>query len=123
MLVTAVGVNSQAGIIFTLLGAAAEEEQKEAKRRRKGSAPRARPPPARHDPPDPCPDPSRAGQTRAGRLAPWAPPLPSPDPPPPLPPRPAPHFRVPRTRLVLYLIVIGHGRSFAVMCDLDIFIE
>lgn len=35
MLVSAVGVNSQAGIIFTLLGAAAEEEQKEAKRRRK----------------------------------------------------------------------------------------
>ncbi|XP_037094678.1 plasma membrane calcium-transporting ATPase 2-like isoform X7 [Pollicipes pollicipes] len=35
MLVAAVGVNSQAGIIFTLLGAAAEEEQKEAKRRRK----------------------------------------------------------------------------------------
>lgn len=35
MLVTAVGVNSQAGIIFTLLGAAAEEDDKEAKQRKK----------------------------------------------------------------------------------------
>ncbi|KAG7178093.1 Plasma membrane calcium-transporting ATPase 3-like, partial [Homarus americanus] len=35
MLVTAVGVNSQAGIIFTLLGAAADEEQEEAKKRKK----------------------------------------------------------------------------------------
>nr|XP_053634797.1 plasma membrane calcium-transporting ATPase 2-like isoform X2 [Cherax quadricarinatus] len=35
MLVTAVGVNSQAGIIFTLLGAAADEEQVEAKKRKK----------------------------------------------------------------------------------------
>lgn len=38
MLVTAVGVNSQAGIIFTLLGAAADEEEVEAKKRKKGSA-------------------------------------------------------------------------------------
>ncbi|CAL4064879.1 unnamed protein product [Meganyctiphanes norvegica] len=38
MLVTAVGVNSQAGIIFTLLGAAAEEEDAEAKKRRKDKA-------------------------------------------------------------------------------------
>ncbi|XP_037784670.1 plasma membrane calcium-transporting ATPase 2-like isoform X3 [Penaeus monodon] len=36
MLVTAVGVNSQAGIIFTLLGAAADEEEVEAKKRKKG---------------------------------------------------------------------------------------
>lgn len=36
MVVTAVGVNSQAGIIFTLLGAAADEEEVEAKKRRKG---------------------------------------------------------------------------------------
>ncbi|XP_066962012.1 plasma membrane calcium-transporting ATPase 2 isoform X3 [Macrobrachium rosenbergii] len=35
MLVTAVGVNSQAGIIFTLLGAAADEEEVEAKKRKK----------------------------------------------------------------------------------------
>lgn len=35
MLVTAVGVNSQAGIIFTLLGAAADEEVVEAKKRKK----------------------------------------------------------------------------------------
>ena len=37
MLVTAVGVNSQAGIIFTLLGAAADEEEVEAKKRKKGN--------------------------------------------------------------------------------------
>lgn len=37
MVVTAVGVNSQAGIIFTLLGAAADEEQVEAKKRRRGN--------------------------------------------------------------------------------------
>lgn len=37
MIVTAVGVNSQAGIIFTLLGAAADEEQVEAKKRRRGN--------------------------------------------------------------------------------------
>lgn len=37
MVVTAVGVNSQAGIIFTLLGAAADEEEVEAKKRRKGT--------------------------------------------------------------------------------------
>ena len=36
MLVTAVGVNSQAGIIFTLLGAAADEEEEEKKKRKKG---------------------------------------------------------------------------------------
>ena len=36
MLTTAVGVNSQAGIIFTLLGAAAEEDQKQKKEMRKG---------------------------------------------------------------------------------------
>lgn len=36
MLVTAVGVNSQAGIIFTLLGAAVDEEQAEAKKKKKG---------------------------------------------------------------------------------------
>ncbi|XP_068239162.1 LOW QUALITY PROTEIN: plasma membrane calcium-transporting ATPase 2-like [Palaemon carinicauda] len=35
MLVAAVGVNSQAGIIFTLLGAAADEEEVEAKKRKK----------------------------------------------------------------------------------------
>ncbi|KAK4321934.1 hypothetical protein Pmani_007286 [Petrolisthes manimaculis] len=35
IIVTAVGVNSQAGIIFTLLGAAADEEQVEAKKRKK----------------------------------------------------------------------------------------
>ena len=37
MIVTAVGVNSQAGIIFTLLGAAADEEQVEARKRKKGN--------------------------------------------------------------------------------------
>ena len=36
ILVTAVGVNSQAGIIFTLLGAAAEEVEKEEKKMKKG---------------------------------------------------------------------------------------
>ncbi|CAB3385776.1 Hypothetical predicted protein [Cloeon dipterum] len=36
MLVTAVGVNSQAGIIFTLLGAAVDEQEAEAKKRKKG---------------------------------------------------------------------------------------
>ncbi|XP_065351522.1 plasma membrane calcium-transporting ATPase 2 isoform X2 [Cloeon dipterum] len=35
MLVTAVGVNSQAGIIFTLLGAAVDEQEAEAKKRKK----------------------------------------------------------------------------------------
>merc|ERR1719347_2189064 len=35
ILVTAVGVNSQAGIIFTLLGAAAEEVEKEEKKMKK----------------------------------------------------------------------------------------
>jgi len=35
VLVTAVGINSQAGIIFTLLGAAAEDEKAEAKKKRK----------------------------------------------------------------------------------------
>ena len=33
--VTAVGVNSQAGIIFTLLGAAADEVEKEEKKQKK----------------------------------------------------------------------------------------
>lgn len=32
MLVTAVGVNSQTGIIFTLLGASSEEEEKKEKK-------------------------------------------------------------------------------------------
>lgn len=36
MLVTAVGVNSQAGIIFTLLGAAVDEQEQEIKKQRKG---------------------------------------------------------------------------------------
>ncbi|XP_063219775.1 plasma membrane calcium-transporting ATPase 2 isoform X2 [Bacillus rossius redtenbacheri] len=36
MLVTAVGVNSQAGIIFTLLGAAVDQQQEENKKRKKG---------------------------------------------------------------------------------------
>ncbi|XP_059489575.1 plasma membrane calcium-transporting ATPase 2 isoform X2 [Neocloeon triangulifer] len=36
MLVAAVGVNSQAGIIFTLLGAAVDEQEAEAKKRKKG---------------------------------------------------------------------------------------
>ena len=35
ILVTAVGVNSQAGIIFTLLGAAADEVEKEEKKLKK----------------------------------------------------------------------------------------
>lgn len=38
ILVTAVGVNSQAGIIFTLLGAAAEEVEKEEKKMKKGGS-------------------------------------------------------------------------------------
>ena len=38
ILVTAVGVNSQAGIIFTLLGAAAEEVEKEEKKMKKGES-------------------------------------------------------------------------------------
>lgn len=36
MLVTAVGVNSQAGIIFTLLGAAADQQEQEIKQMKKG---------------------------------------------------------------------------------------
>jgi hypothetical protein len=36
MLVAAVGVNSQAGIIFTLLGAAVDEQEAEIKKRKKG---------------------------------------------------------------------------------------
>lgn len=36
MLVTAVGVNSQAGIIFTLLGAAVDEQEAEIKKMKKG---------------------------------------------------------------------------------------
>lgn len=36
MLVTAVGVNSQAGIIFTLLGAAVDEQEAEIKQAKKG---------------------------------------------------------------------------------------
>lgn len=39
MLVSAVGVNSQAGIIFTLLGAAVDEQEQEIKKKRKGSTP------------------------------------------------------------------------------------
>lgn len=38
MLVSAVGVNSQAGIIFTLLGAAVDEQEQEIKKKRKGSS-------------------------------------------------------------------------------------
>lgn len=37
MLVTAVGVNSQAGIIFTLLGAAVDQHQEEIKKMKKGT--------------------------------------------------------------------------------------
>lgn len=37
MLVTAVGVNSQAGIIFTLLGAAVDQQQEEIKKMKKGT--------------------------------------------------------------------------------------
>lgn len=36
MLVTAVGVNSQAGIIFTLLGAAVDEQEQAIKKMKKG---------------------------------------------------------------------------------------
>jgi P-type Ca2+ transporter type 2B len=36
MVVAAVGVNSQAGIIFTLLGAAVDEHEAEEKKRKKG---------------------------------------------------------------------------------------
>lgn len=36
VVVTAVGVNSQAGIIFTLLGAAVDEQEQEIKKKRKG---------------------------------------------------------------------------------------
>jgi Ca2+ transporting ATPase len=38
MVVTAVGINSQSGIIFALLGAAAEEDEKE-KSKSKGAFP------------------------------------------------------------------------------------
>ncbi|CAG0896564.1 unnamed protein product [Cyprideis torosa] len=37
MLITAVGVNSQAGIIFTLLGAAVDEQEKQSKQKKKAS--------------------------------------------------------------------------------------
>lgn len=37
MLVTAVGINSQAGIIFTLLGAAVDEQEAEIKKAKKGT--------------------------------------------------------------------------------------
>lgn len=37
MLVTAVGVNSQAGIIFTLLGAAVDQQEQEIKKLKKGT--------------------------------------------------------------------------------------
>lgn len=37
MLVTAVGVNSQAGIIFTLLGAAVDQQEAEIKKMKKGT--------------------------------------------------------------------------------------
>lgn len=37
MLVTAVGVNSQAGIIFTLLGAAVDQQEAEIRKMKKGS--------------------------------------------------------------------------------------
>lgn len=36
MLVTAVGVNSQAGIIFTLLGAAVDQQEAEIRKMKKG---------------------------------------------------------------------------------------
>jgi magnesium-transporting ATPase (P-type) len=36
MIVTAVGVNSQAGIIFTLLGAAVDEQEQAIKKMKKG---------------------------------------------------------------------------------------
>lgn len=36
VVVTAVGVNSQAGIIFTLLGAAVDEQEAENKKKKKG---------------------------------------------------------------------------------------
>lgn len=36
MLVTAVGINSQAGIIFTLLGAAVDQQERDDKQRKKG---------------------------------------------------------------------------------------
>lgn len=36
MIVTAVGVNSQAGIIFTLLGAAVDEQEEVIKKMKKG---------------------------------------------------------------------------------------
>lgn len=38
MLVTAVGINSQAGIIFTLLGAAVDQQEEEMKKQRKGKS-------------------------------------------------------------------------------------
>lgn len=37
MVVTAVGVNSQAGIIFTLLGAAVDEQEQAIKKMKKGT--------------------------------------------------------------------------------------
>lgn len=37
MLVSAVGVNSQAGIIFTLLGAAVDQQEQEIKKMKKGT--------------------------------------------------------------------------------------
>lgn len=43
MLVTAVGVNSQAGIIFTLLGAAVDEQEQEIKKMKKGNKQNGRP--------------------------------------------------------------------------------
>lgn len=42
MLVTAVGVNSQAGIIFTLLGAAVDEREQAIKKMKKGTCNRYR---------------------------------------------------------------------------------
>ena len=38
MIVTAVGVNSQAGIIFTLLGAAVDEQEEVIKKMKKGKS-------------------------------------------------------------------------------------
>lgn len=38
MLVTAVGVNSQAGIIFTLLGAAVDQQEAEIRKMKKGKS-------------------------------------------------------------------------------------
>ena len=55
MVVTAVGINSQAGIIFTLLGAAADQQEADAKQRKKGDTldPQTAPHPSFLFPPPP----------------------------------------------------------------------